>query len=96
MKCIGGKYDGTQIEVAEHYKVGDLIKVPEKHEFKISSTDFEDSLEDFRNNRTPRDLTLNYYLYRIAVFHFNKDEYYKFLVPNEWTDKQAILYQFGK
>jgi hypothetical protein len=39
---------------------------------------------------------IDYYIYRIAVFHFSKDDKYYFLVPEGQTDKEAILYQFSK
>ena len=34
--------------------------------------------------------------YRVACLNFNKDERMLFLVPKDWTDRQAIEYQFRK
>jgi hypothetical protein len=51
--------------------------------------------DEFVKNPTTA-IASQYHIYRIAVFSFNKDHLYYFLVPEKWTDKQAILHQFGK
>lgn len=35
-------------------------------------------------------------LYKIRCYAFAKDDYYYFLAPAEWTDREAMLYQFAK
>jgi hypothetical protein len=94
LKCIGGDCDGTIIYVDDNIRVGDLVKVYAKIEFKVDT--FNEDLEAYRNGRTPDHAVQRYYLYRKAVFNFSKDDKFYFLVDQNMSDKEAILGQFNK
>jgi len=88
MRCLGGPNDGEWWDVnTAIYKVGDVYKIPE-----ISKL----SVMDFDPNKVPELITQKYNLYRVCKLHFNKDDVYYFLALNEWTDKQALIYQIER
>lgn len=92
-KCIGGTMDGAYYHIngqKEDFKIGDSFRImgPQKP-FKISN--YIPSYEEIK-----KEMTIDYYVYRLARFHFSKDDTYEFLVPEGWDDKRAILHQFSK
>lgn len=87
LRCIGGNSDGVLMPTENHYRINDYIRVPTRYECKI---------EDWVNKTLPEVMTQPYNIYRIAVFNFKKEDQYYFLVPENWTDKEAILFQFSK
>ena len=89
LKCIGGPLDGQWKFVPDSIRIGDHFRVQE--EFKLSS-----KAAPLTADELALSLTINYFEYRICVFHFNKDEAYKFLAINTMSDKEAILHQFSK
>jgi hypothetical protein len=82
MKCIGGKLDGECHYV--HGKIGDSIRLRLPVKLTVNTIP------------TPKDILEEIVIYRIAVFNFSKDDKYRFLVPECWTDKEAIIHQFNK
>jgi hypothetical protein len=80
MKCIGGEADDQYHEVDMN-----LYRVNDAIKI-MKAPIFNPTISNL----------IDYYIYRIAVFHFSKDDKYYFLVPEGQTDKEAILYQFSK
>lgn len=95
--CIGGPCDKqkylTDRERLLKYKclrIGDQVRMMGKSKpFKIKN--HIPSYEEMCDK-----ITIDYYIYRVAVFHFTKDEYYLYLVSEDWSDKDAVKYQFRK
>ncbi|MDE2031364.1 MAG: hypothetical protein KGI58_03865 [Patescibacteria group bacterium] len=85
LKCIGGECDGKIMNVDYWYRTGDHVRVQKVPDYVIT-----DYVEDLKS------MTVEFYLYKIACLHFSKDDKMQFLIPHDWSDKQAILYQFGK
>ena len=85
LRCIGDTHDAQYKSVPEAMKIGDIFRVTE--EFPPLS---------LNPSLAQENVIIHYYEYRICVFNFNKDEAYKFLAPKDWSDKQAIIYQFSK
>lgn len=96
LKCIGGEFDGQIKYIEDYYKIGNTIRFARPQEFKLDTSSFEVDLRAYRENRTPDYVTVKYSFYTIDCFHFSKDDVYKFLRPSDWTNKQAIQYQFEK
>lgn len=98
LKCIGGIADNQLIEVDDYHKIGDLVRVPAKITFAISS--FEQDVEDFRYGRVPQSMSVPYYSYRICfiagTFRDGRKQELKYLCPENWHEWEAILHQFGK
>lgn len=89
LKCIGGIFDGQSFAVPERLKTGDMFRVQE--EFELSLHAAPKTIDEKVLN-----VSINYHELRICIFHFNKDEAYRFLTLKDWTDRQAILHQFEK
>lgn len=85
LKCIGGERDGFVINVSDNLKVHDFVRVQEK--LKPINIAMLGSIDE---------TVTHYYIYTISYFCFTKDDIYKFLKPEGWTDKQAIIHQFNK
>lgn len=98
MKCVGGIADGQLVEFDIDYRVGDLVRVPAKITFAISS--FEQDVEDFKYGRVPQSMSVPYYMYRVCkiagTFRDGDKQELKYLCPQNWHEWEAILYQFGK
>jgi hypothetical protein len=96
LKCIGGPCDGDFHSVDNNFRSGDLTRVPAKIEFNIGS--FEEELTAFREGRTPKNFSIPYYMYKLSTLHFSDrgNDILKFLIPVEWSDREAVIYQFGK
>ena len=87
LRCIGGVHDGETIYVDNYYRRGDFVRVPNRPKLA--------SIEEF----DPTDLktiAVHYDIYKVAAFNFAKDDEHLFLIPERWTDKEAILHQFCK
>lgn len=91
LKCIGGPADGRYWDVESVMRVGDFVRVNEYPKpFSAVPLNYDSQMDR---------VTVINYIYRIAIFHFSKDDTYKFLVsaePVRMTDKQAIMHQFDK
>jgi hypothetical protein len=87
LRCIGGNSDGVSISSEYDDRVGDRKKVPIRYEVKMDWASKEGVSETIEQS---------YNIYRIAKFSFRKDDSYYFLVPEGWTDKEAVLFQFSK
>lgn len=88
VRCLGGENNGEYCHVdIERHRVNDLVKIPEKLKpAKIFSV--SEPLPDIAE--------CNYIYYRLACLNLSKDERLLFLVPENWTDRQAIEHQFRK
>lgn len=87
LKCIGGFADGQIVDLPHYYKVGDLHRVYDR-EATSAAVMFDPKVLEIE--------TVYYLVYRVTVFCFDRDDTYKFLVPYNWTDKEAIMFQFAK
>lgn len=85
MKCIGGELDGEWHEFDK--LVGNSVKLRKLRKFEVNPTKFPSTMEDIAEEIV---------IYRITYFCFSIDDHYFFLVPERWTDKEAIIYQFRK
>lgn len=98
LKCVGGLADGQLVTVDKEYRVGDIVRVPGKVTFEISS--FEQDVEDFRYGRVPKSMSVPHYEYRICkiagTFRDGSKQELKYLCPAGWHEWEAILHQFGK
>lgn len=63
LKCIGGLFNNQYHQVQDNLKIGDAIRKIEEPKFEITS--FEESLQAFRENRTPSSIVLKYHYYII-------------------------------
>lgn len=90
LKCIGGKRDGFMWAVEDKYRVNDFVRIPET--LRLSIADFMKSPREVLDET----IAANYLVYKISTFHFSKDDRYDFLIPEDWTNKQAVLHQFAK
>lgn len=88
LKCLGGINDGEWHEIDSYYRNGDWIKIHQPSQML--------SVLEFNPEKIPSMVTEKYEIYRVTSFHFAKDDEYKFLVPKNWTDKEAILHQLKK
>lgn len=88
LKCIGGMRHNQSREIEDHYRVGDQVSINGKITFDISN--FEEDLKAFRENRTPKYMTVPYHLYKIETIHFSKERFIKFLIPVDWKVEQAL------
>lgn len=93
LKCIGGLANGKIIEIDNCYGEHDLIRVQATIEFSI--IDFEESLQAFRENRTPESMATRYHIYKIAVLHFSKHERIKFLIPETMKVQDVLCFVLG-
>lgn len=89
LKCIGGYADGKYCDVEENARIGFAIRYPETPKFKV--LDYIPSLEESRHMSI-----YQYHIYIVSSFNFSKDDIYKFLIPQGWSNKEAILFQFNK
>lgn len=89
LKCIGGECDGEHKNVDDYYKVGDQIRVMGKMKYDLP--DFSQEVKDWREGKVPDYMTIKYYLYKIECIHFSKDDRVLFLIPTDWTTKQALM-----
>lgn len=94
LKCIGGECDGKIIEVADYFVRHDSVRVSGSIEFKLDT--FEEDLKAFREGRVSKHSIMEYYIYRIEEFHFSEGKPIKFLIPEKWSVRDAVRYQFLK
>lgn len=88
LKCIGGVHDGEYVYVDSYYRVGDCVQVAEQPKLQ--------KIENFHPNEINKEITIKYELYKIDRIHFSKDDYVMFLIPYNWTCKEAFLFQLNK
>lgn len=81
LKCIGGTNDGQYYEVGS-LKIGEVFIIPKKHFIKVVG---QRNISTNSNSR-----------YNLRHLVFFEKETFSFLTPIEWTDKQAIEFQFAK
>jgi hypothetical protein len=93
LKCIGGPENGQVVDVASHYQENDQIQVHAKIEFDI--IDFQESLQAFREGKTPNSMSVPYHYYKILVIRFSKTSRLECLVPMNWTHEDAIRFKLG-
>lgn len=91
LKCIGGNHDGEWQEID-----GECLRIGHAHRIaklpKLSAVvDFPQSYEEIANN-----ITVKYSIYIVNAFYFSKDDRYWFLIPEGWTNREAMVYQFNK
>lgn len=90
LKCIGGSHDGEWIYVDQNAnRLGDIIRVVQHQELMPLTS-------DFNINSIPDKITVQYNMYKLEVFNFSKEDKHFFLVPYNWTAKDAIIFQFNK
>lgn len=96
LKCIGGFCDGQSHSVDDNFRTGDLTRVPAQITFELNT--FEEDLDAFREGRTSKNFSVPYYIYKLSTLHFanRPNDILKFLIPAEWSDREAVIYQFGK
>lgn len=89
LRCFGGKLDGYSYKTNKYDLVGDLVKI---------SIYSPISVANYNDGIIPDHLTMKnpIYLYRIDEICFGKDDNFYYLVPDGWTAKEALLYQFAK
>lgn len=88
LKCVGGVHDGEYVYLDNYYRTGDVVKVPEKLQ-SIKQT-------NFNPHEIPMEIVSKYELYKVDQIHFSKDDYVMFLIPYNWTSKEAFLFQLNK
>ena len=87
LQCVGGFFDGSVQEVPDDRKNHDcwrIIEIPNQ------------SVLDFDPNKIPEMIVYKDHIYRIIEFYFEKDEKIKFLIPQDWTPKQAFFRLLAK
>lgn len=88
LKCIGGFCDGRLVHVEDYFmREGEYVRVPKP----ILSVRIEASFDEI-----PEEIEVCYLIYKVATFCFKSGDYYWFLIPENWTNKEAMLHQFAK
>lgn len=87
LKCIGGLNDGESHFINDRHKPNDWVRVPAKVK-PVKPYDFDEFLQ--------KNITVGYSTYLVTSLHFGKDDRMLFLIPTDWTYKQAIQHQFSK
>lgn len=89
LKCIGGLCDDKWVWVEDYYmKEGEYIRVPKP----IMALAI-----DFKSLKNVPDIgEVSYLIYKVATFCFKSGDYYYFLIPENWTNKEAVIHQFSK
>lgn len=91
MKVVGGPWDGRETPVRDGYRYVVLWHPinPERVVDWLCS--------EVGRNLDPRGPTYGQTMYTVRRFSFgSNDDYFEFLAPHEWSDKQAFLHQFSK
>lgn len=88
MRCLGGPNDGEwhDVNTAIH-RPGDIYIIHEKK--KLSPVGLCDP------DKIPEIITQKYNHYRVCLFCSKEDDYY-YLVPNNWTDMQGLVFQIER
>lgn len=92
VKCVGGPLDGYWQEVDNYnLRSNEIVRLP-KPIIGLTCASFNPEV-------TPEVLEAPYYYYKLSSFHFSTDiktDFMWFLIPENWSNKEAVLYQFGK
>jgi hypothetical protein len=94
LKCVGGNCDGDTVDVDSYLGLGDMVRARARIEFKV--VDFEESLQAFRDGKTPESLSVPYHYYKIEEFNFYEGGKIKFLIPMHWEIEDAIRHLLSK
>lgn len=91
LKCIGGPLDGYRYDVKDYQiKYNELVQLPKP---------ISELAANFDPNKIPEVLEVPYFIYKVSSFTFsskNKYDVYHFLIPHDWSNREAMLHQFGK
>jgi len=89
LKCIGGELDGQSFDVDERrycLRNNEPVQIRKPLSLSVSLPMEEQA-------------TIKYYTYKVFIMHFNERNEYsevRYLIPNDWTSREAVLFQFGK
>lgn len=94
MKVVGGPCDGAEVNVRN-----DRRAVPLFH-FANQQRVVEGLCSEFGradlSDLSPVGPVYEQAIYTVRRLSFGPNDYYEFLAPADWTDRQAFLHQFGK
>lgn len=91
LKCIGGELDGYRYEVADYQLIdGELVQLPAPIRRLTMNND---------PNEMQTTIECTQLYYKVFTMHFNEKNIRSkqhYLIPIDWSFREAVLYQFGK
>lgn len=85
VRCIGGELDTNEQEINDNLRINDIVRIR-----RIKTISVYENFDIPKNNEI-----FDQYDYKLASITCD-GKVFKFLIPFDWTNYQAIVYQFSK
>lgn len=86
LKCIGGPMNGHFNDDYRELRHGDQVRVREPRKYDITAPVF---LDPHKMSEMMTDMV---HYYKVVQFSLGDEIKYKFLIPVDWTEKQALRF----